>query len=317
MMPSVSVVIPTYNRENWIERTLRSLYAQGVRDMEVIVVDDASTDTTLEKVKKFRQVILVRQLKNKGPAVCRNVGIQLAKGSRILLLDSDVVLEKGCLNALLGAKADIAFPQVLFENGTVFYPTNEKEKRYVKVSTAFVVKKESLRKLDNLFDEKYYFVEEDTDFFLRCRYFGLTCQYVPSATATHLLKEQKEFLNMEQKYYLSLRNHIYSYLKLGWLPKGIRQEFESPRWSFMGKLLAMAALNLNRLSLTDGKHEEKRSRLQRYAQALRGREKITERSRLVLWGLALKAVAWNVQNYQEIRRERQRVRAHPHEGSQP
>lgn len=91
MLPLVSVVIGTYNRESYIQSTLDSVFDQTYQNLEVIVVDDASTDGTVEALRSYGDRIrLVSLEKNSGlPAVPRNVGAQQAKGDFLAFLDSD------------------------------------------------------------------------------------------------------------------------------------------------------------------------------------------------------------------------------------
>ena len=85
----VSVVIPTYNRINLLERAVNSVIRQTKNAFEIIVVDDGSDDNSSEMVKqKFGSVILVRQ-ENCGVSAARNKGIEISKGDWIALLDSD------------------------------------------------------------------------------------------------------------------------------------------------------------------------------------------------------------------------------------
>ncbi|TLS53472.1 glycosyltransferase [Paenibacillus antri] len=87
--PLFSVVIPTYNRERYIARAIRSVLNQTCDDYELIVVDDGSTDRTGKIVRSFgRQVRYIRQ-RNRGPSEARNAGIRAAKGRFIAFLDSD------------------------------------------------------------------------------------------------------------------------------------------------------------------------------------------------------------------------------------
>ncbi len=86
----VSVVIPTYNREQTIARALRSVLAQNFSDYEVIVVDDGSTDATATVLDEFAETIKVlQQPKNQGVSSARNRGIHAATGEWLAFLDSD------------------------------------------------------------------------------------------------------------------------------------------------------------------------------------------------------------------------------------
>jgi glycosyltransferase involved in cell wall biosynthesis len=87
---SVSVIIPTYNRAHTITDAIRSALAQSFTDLEVIVVDDGSTDGTEARVREIAdaRVRYVRQA-NRGPAAARNFGVKAARRPLVAFLDSD------------------------------------------------------------------------------------------------------------------------------------------------------------------------------------------------------------------------------------
>lgn len=89
----VSVVIPTYNRADLVERAVRSVLAQSYNDLEVIIVDDASTDDTRDRILSLREIDqrirYISHENNRGAQAGRNSGIQAAKGEYIAFLDSD------------------------------------------------------------------------------------------------------------------------------------------------------------------------------------------------------------------------------------
>jgi glycosyltransferase involved in cell wall biosynthesis len=89
--PRVSVVIPTFNRAHSIKRAIDSVAAQSLRDFEVIVVDDGSTDDTERVVSEagIPQLRIIRHPRNRGAAAARNTGIGAATGTYIAFLDSD------------------------------------------------------------------------------------------------------------------------------------------------------------------------------------------------------------------------------------
>lgn len=92
--PRVSVVIPTYNMEKHIRRTIRSVQEQTTSDLEIIVIDDCSTDTTPEIVEDLAQedirIRYHRLEKNSNlPAIPRNAGIELSAGEYVAFLDHD------------------------------------------------------------------------------------------------------------------------------------------------------------------------------------------------------------------------------------
>ena len=89
--PTVSVIIPTYNRAHLIGMAVQSVLEQSYQDFEIIVVDDASTDNTGEVVRSFKdeRIRYIRHKKNKGAAAARNTGIKAARGEYIAFQDSD------------------------------------------------------------------------------------------------------------------------------------------------------------------------------------------------------------------------------------
>lgn len=88
-MPTVSVIIPAYNAAAFIADTVRSALDQSYRDLEVIVVDDGSTDGTLAALDGLGGRIRVHQQANGGVARARNTGVAMARGTWIAFLDAD------------------------------------------------------------------------------------------------------------------------------------------------------------------------------------------------------------------------------------
>lgn len=95
--PKVSVIIPVYNTELYLDRCLTSAICQTLQDIEMIVVNDASTDRSLQIIQKFQKkdqrIQLINFRKNKGSGIGRNTALKRAKGRYILFLDSDDWLE--------------------------------------------------------------------------------------------------------------------------------------------------------------------------------------------------------------------------------
>jgi len=96
----LSIVIPAYNCERTIKKTLSSVMnLKFDKKYEVIVVDDGSTDNTKKIIEKFRKIKFIAQ-KNQGPGAARNTGIKKAKGKFIYFLDSDCELPKKTVKLL-------------------------------------------------------------------------------------------------------------------------------------------------------------------------------------------------------------------------
>lgn len=115
-MSAVSVVIPVYNAGKYLEETMGCIIEQTMRDMEIICVNDASTDNSLQMLEAFadkdRRVTIINNGCNQGAAVSRNIGLDKAQGEYICFLDADDIFEKDMVekehNAICKYNADIA-----------------------------------------------------------------------------------------------------------------------------------------------------------------------------------------------------------------
>ena len=99
----ISVVIPIYNVESYLHRCLESVVNQSYSDLEIILVNDGSTDNSLSIINKFAQRdkrIIVFSQENSGKAVARNVGLRAATGKYISFIDSDDWIEKDMYSEL-------------------------------------------------------------------------------------------------------------------------------------------------------------------------------------------------------------------------
>lgn len=98
----ISIVIPLYNKERYIERTLKRVLEQTYQDFEVIIVNDGSTDMSVEKVRKIKsQKIKLYNQKNSGASNARNNGVKYASGDFIAFLDADDEWDKSYLERIV------------------------------------------------------------------------------------------------------------------------------------------------------------------------------------------------------------------------
>lgn len=165
----ISVIIPSYNRKKYIMRSIQSVLNQTIKDIELIVVDDGSSDNTEEillkiKDKRFKYIKLE---KNMGACFARNIGIQAAKGEYIAFQDSDDCWKKNKLekqlNALIKSNADLIFCKMCryLKNSTKFkiVPLNLK--------SGFVPKERLISNpmvsTQTLFGKKECFIKEKFD----------------------------------------------------------------------------------------------------------------------------------------------------------
>ncbi|MBN1456796.1 MAG: glycosyltransferase [Sedimentisphaerales bacterium] len=106
MTPKVSICIPTYNREVFLNKTIESIIAQTYKDYEIVVVDDGSTDGTAEMIKKKGYPVRYFWQENSGDAAARNKLIEVARGQYISFLDSDDLLPPDAVEKMVDALPD-------------------------------------------------------------------------------------------------------------------------------------------------------------------------------------------------------------------
>mgnify|MGYP004636691771 CR=1 FL=1 len=139
---TVSVIIPVYNSERYIKETIDSVLEQTYKQVEIIVIDDCSSDNSKrilnDLVQIHSNVIYHRQEKNQGVAIARNTGLQMAKGRYVAFLDSDDIWKKDKLEkqlSLMQAKhAGFVFSaiEMMDENGN-----ERKKKRKIKTEVDY------------------------------------------------------------------------------------------------------------------------------------------------------------------------------------
>ncbi|GEM84438.1 glycosyltransferase family 2 protein [Meiothermus hypogaeus] len=126
---SFSVVISTYNRAHLVSRAIKSVLSQGYSNLEIIVVDDASSDDTAEIIREnFPKIRYIRQESNQGPGPARDRGIREASNQWVVILDDDDELlpkallkveESMCLQGLLTTSRIFPVIQFAHSNGSI------------------------------------------------------------------------------------------------------------------------------------------------------------------------------------------------------
>lgn len=132
----ISVVIPLYNVEPWIEKCLLSVLGQSHPEMECIVVDDCCTDNSGRIVERIREehpdgdkVVIIHHSRNRGVSVSRNSGTDICRGDYIFYLDGDDELEPGALETLANAAEETDYPDWVQGNYSRIDETSGKIKK--------------------------------------------------------------------------------------------------------------------------------------------------------------------------------------------
>lgn len=122
-MPTLSVVIPAYNVEKYIGDALRSLRAQSVAPDEIILVDDGSTDNTLEVARSFTFPCRyeVVSIPNGGQGHARNLGVSHSSSDYIYFFDSDDLVDEAFVQEIKAHIASADFPDLIMFSGEAFF----------------------------------------------------------------------------------------------------------------------------------------------------------------------------------------------------
>lgn len=189
-MPRISIIIPTYNRSNALVRAVRSIIAQDLADIEIIIVDDCSQDNTIECIRDLNipNISLIRNEINKGAQYCRNIGVNYAKSELLAFLDSDDEFLDGSLPirltyfenhrdcSVLVCGYEVAYrsmndsiirsKNILFSSYTRFNIKNKIVNNLGLSPTSTLMVKKSCLEQIGFFDEKL-FASQDDDIFIR------------------------------------------------------------------------------------------------------------------------------------------------------
>lgn len=161
MEVEISIIIPAYNCEKFIERCIYSLINQKLKNYEIIIVNDGSSDNT-EKIckkiieKNIEKKIILYNKKNNGVASSRNFGIQKAKGKWITFVDSDDFVSDNYLEELYLQKDNAEF---IIANHINYYSSERQEKSNFKIPNENIIPKCII----NLFDENFAIKEENIE----------------------------------------------------------------------------------------------------------------------------------------------------------
>lgn len=156
-MVKISIIIPVYNTEKYLERCLESILNQEIKEIEVIIVNDGSPDNSyliIERYRKKDKRIKVISKINGGLSSARNAGIKIAKGEYILHIDSDDWIEDGYFKETYEKAKRNNLDILVSDFMTVFENNKKKYIKDLKISSSEVISGKEYIKL--FFDNKIY-----------------------------------------------------------------------------------------------------------------------------------------------------------------
>ncbi len=215
MSPYVTVVVPNWNGERFLNLCLSSLRRQTFQDFETILVDNGSTDASLDFVKRnFPEVRVVSLDHNQGFSAAVNAGIQASQAEYVVLLNNDTEVDPGWLEALV--RAAETYPEAgLFASKLVDFHDHsildgagdalrrsglpyrighgeldhgqfEQETFVFGACAAGAMYRRAMFEEIGLFDEDFFSNCEDGDLSFRAQLFGYRCLYVPGSVVYHI-----------------------------------------------------------------------------------------------------------------------------------
>ncbi len=243
-MVNISVIIPTCNSAKFIIPCLDSVFRQKTQNIEIILVDNASSDNTVSLVRKhYSEVRIIENKSNLGASKARNQALGSSSGEWVFALDCDVILEEDFLLALLKitreppSEVGILQPKILdIKNGKIYSAGIRLSflKRFHDIAkgmpdidkfntpgpvfgaccAAALYRREMLEVVKDshgYFDERFFFLFEDADLSWRAQKKGWVCMYYPKAKCYH--HGNSSFTDNQTRQYLSFRNRQLAILK--------------------------------------------------------------------------------------------------------
>ncbi|MGB7808647.1 glycosyltransferase family 2 protein [Methanoregula sp.] len=232
-----TIVIVTYKSENEIKDCINSLVLQSFKAYEIIIVDNSPDNDTVNIVKKdFPFIKLIKNKKNSGYGAGNNIGVKLARGEYIVILNPDTVVDRDWLKELLKPiitnERIITTSKILTKDGRMIntcgniihftglaftrgygmnpdsYPTAEYVEEFSGCS--FAIKKSIYLKLGG-FDDNIFLYHDDVDFSIRAQLNGFKILYVPHSIVFHdyqLKVSPEKIYFLEKGRYIILRKYL-------------------------------------------------------------------------------------------------------------
>ena len=226
--PKVSVIIPVYNVEKYLRKCLDSIINQTLKDIEIIIVNDCSTDNSLQIIEEYKQkddrIVFVDLKQNKGVSNARNEGIKLSTGHYIAFIDADDFLEKNYIEKLSETEADISicsfYKEYFFKsekNIVVNMKTSKTKDEFICDLLSFQkaagcvwgkLFDAKFLKENNLFFDDNLKLAEDAEFCLRAVYYNPKIVYVPDILYHYNFSSVSNVRKFNEFYFDNYKNSL-------------------------------------------------------------------------------------------------------------
>lgn len=307
--PLVSVIVLNWNGMQFIEACLGSVLRQTYPNFELIVVDNASTDGSLELIQQqFPEVTLLPSATNTGFGGGNNLGIALSKGAYIAVLNNDAEVDPGWLQEMVTAaesdpQVGMCAPKILSMadrrtidsvGGLLIYadgigrgrgrlePDNGQYDRLPDIlvpSGCSALYRRTMLDAVGLFDEEFFAYCEDTDLGLRCRLAGWKAISVPTAVVYHHYSGSAGKYS-STKAFLVERNRIWVMVK-NYPVRWMLRSLPSTLWRYVYQVYSVLAGKGSAGSFEGTKFELFMILLRAYAAALRGLPRMLAKRRAI------------------------------------
>ena len=246
----ISVIVPVFNNLEYTKDCVTDLLNCKNLNLEIIVIDNGSTDKTMQFLKKFSELIVISNSTNLGCAYSWNQGLSKSTGDWIIVLNNDVRIPKNCFYQLIESsiirKLDIASPgmregqldynlEIFFDEFTSRMKTAFR--KWTPSGVCFALRRSVVDKV-GFFDENYKIGQyEDADFFRRCKNAKLKMGITGASFIHHFGSSTQKYLKEKGAtgYALKNRNYHRKKWKLGFFQRNFeryREQLLTKIWSY-------------------------------------------------------------------------------------
>jgi N-acetylglucosaminyl-diphospho-decaprenol L-rhamnosyltransferase len=232
MNPDVSIIIVSYNTGDVIAACLNSLLSDRKYSTEIFVVDNASSDESVELIKNnYPSVNLITNTENRGFAAANNQALQLCRGNYVFFLNPDTIVKSGSIERAVEfmethPQIGLAGTKIVDQKGFIRetvayqYPGQRYERTFpeligfiASVSGASMFSLLSVIKKIGGFDEDYFLYGEEEDLCLRIRKLGFEIGYIENAVIVHLKGYSERQSTMEEVWKIRVASEYLFYKK--------------------------------------------------------------------------------------------------------